>query len=234
MTYSIEIIGKRIFQERKKLKISQAELGRKISVSGKQISNYEKAVTAPPVDVLFKLCEVFDCELGFLLGEEMYSNGTKLETAIQTTTGLSAESIRAIRKITSTKRDAIFMGYEAEEFKCILNQMLSSKNFILLMEHLYELNQQYTAYHNIDDALGKELGQNRLQEALNIYCGPIDYFNDPDAPILQPEQYAAISKIDAAIDDKHNLFYALKIARYGVREVFESLISEMYPRTSEQ
>lgn len=234
MTYSVETVGKHIFLERKKQGISQAQLGKKISVSGKQISNYEKGITAPPIDVLFKLCQVFNCELGFLLGEENYSNGTKLETAIQTTTGLNSESLKTIRKITGTSKGAINFGYESEAYRHIFNQMLSSKCFILLIESIYELSQHYTAYHSVDNNLETELGRTVLQEALNLYSSQIDYFNDPNAPILQPEQYTAISKVDGAIDDKYNLSYMLKIARYEVREVFETMISEMYPRIDEQ
>lgn len=234
MTYSVEIISKRILEERKRQGLSQTDLGKKVFVSGKQISNYEKAITEPPLRVLLELCKVFSCELGFLLGEETYSNRTKLETAVQTTTGLSGESIRAIQKVTGTSPDAINFGYEAEEYKSILNQMFSSKYFILLMENLYELKQRYTAYHNVFDNLEKELGQDIFQEAIRLYKDPTeDYINDPNAPTLQPEQYAAISKIDSAIDEQDNLSYMLKISRYEVRETFESLISEMYPRVNE-
>lgn len=234
MTYNVETIGKRILHERKNLGISQTQLGEKISVSGKQISNYEKGITAPPIDVLFRLCQVFNCELGFLLGEENYSNGTKLETAIQTSTGLNSESLKAIRKITGIDRGAINWGYESKAYRGIFNQMLSSKCFILLIESIYELSQRYTAYHSVDNNLEAGLGRTVFQEALNLYSGQIDYFNDPNAPILQPEQYIAISKIDGAIDDKYNLSYMLKIARYEVREVFETMLSEMYPRIDEQ
>lgn len=233
MTYSAEIIGKRILCERKRCGITQTQLGEKLAVSGKQISNYEKGITAPPVDILFKLCQVFNCELGFLLGEEMYANGTKLGTAIQTTTGLSTESIRAIQKITSTNHDALNFGQEAETYRCILNQMLSSEYFLLLMERLYELNQHYSAYHSVFNNLEKELGKTGFQEALKRYSSRIDYFNDPNAPVLQAEQYDALLKVDGAIDDKHRLSYMLKIARYETQEVFESLISEMYPRANE-
>ena len=172
--------------------------------------------------------------MGFLLGEENYSNGTKLETAIQTSTGLNSESLKAIRKITGIDRGAINWGYESKAYRGIFNQMLSSKCFILLIESIYELSQRYTAYHSVDNNLEAGLGRTVFQEALNLYSGQIDYFNDPNAPILQPEQYIAISKIDGAIDDKYNLSYMLKIARYEVREVFETMLSEMYPRIDEQ
>ena len=233
MTYSTETVGKHILLERRKQGISQTQLGKKISVSGKQISNYEKGITAPPIDVLFRLCQVFNCEVGFLLGEENYSNGTKLETAIQTTTGLNSESLKAIQKITGTSQDAIDFGYESEAYRHIFNQMLSSKCFTMLIESIYELSRCYTAYQSVFDNLERELGQTIFQEALNLYRGPIDYLNDPNAPVLRPEQYTAISKVDSAIDDRDNLSYRLKVARYEVREIFETMISEMYPRTDE-
>lgn len=87
MKYNNEQISKMILSERTKLKISQAELGEKVGVVGKQISNYEKGKLVPPIDIVLRLCDVFKCELGYLLGEPDYADGTKIETAICNATG---------------------------------------------------------------------------------------------------------------------------------------------------
>lgn len=47
------------------------KLGDKLGVSGKQISNYESGALMPPMDILIKLCEVYECELEFLLNERV-------------------------------------------------------------------------------------------------------------------------------------------------------------------
>ena len=47
MNYSPEIIGNKIKEQRSKKKWSQDTLGKKLNMSGKQISNYEKAILTP-------------------------------------------------------------------------------------------------------------------------------------------------------------------------------------------
>ena len=51
MRYDLEKIGKTIHQERDKLKWTQVKLGKKLGVSGKQISNYENGKLLPPQDI---------------------------------------------------------------------------------------------------------------------------------------------------------------------------------------
>ena len=70
MKYSAEVTGKIIKKERDNRCWSQKTLGDKLGVSGKQISNYESGVLMPPMDILIEMCEVFDCELGYILNEE--------------------------------------------------------------------------------------------------------------------------------------------------------------------
>ena len=64
MRYDLEKIGKTIHQERDKLKWTQVKLGKKLGVSGKQISNYENGKLLPPQDILLKMAALFNCEYG--------------------------------------------------------------------------------------------------------------------------------------------------------------------------
>ena len=55
---------------RKKLKISQSELAKSIGVTQQTISAYEKGIRQPPIDVLLKLSEIFNCTIDELVKGE--------------------------------------------------------------------------------------------------------------------------------------------------------------------
>ena len=93
MKYSCELIGEKIKTERVRKGWSQEQLGDRIHLSNRQISKYEKGTTLPPLETLLDLCELFDCELGYLLGEEDYSEGTRADTFLPKELGLSLEAI---------------------------------------------------------------------------------------------------------------------------------------------
>ncbi|NBK91889.1 XRE family transcriptional regulator [bacterium 1XD21-13] len=230
MAYNAEKIGKTILAERTKLKLSQMELGKKIGIVGKQISNYEKGKTIPPIDVMLKLCDVLQCELGYLLGEPDYSEGTKLETAITTTTGLNTNALNNIRTITGTEKSCLSFGYESDSYRSILNSLFSSPQFISFIECLHDLDTAVSDSKNVFSELGNKIGKERLDEAFTFYNSPIDYEHDPHAPKLKPEQYEAMGMIDSAIDKQYGLSYTIKIARYELHEAFEALIESLYPR----
>ena len=111
MKYDQEIIRKNIATERKKLGLSQDKLGAKIHTVGKQISNYENGITLPPLGVMLKLCEVFNCELGYLLGEKQYQEGTQARTIVMDYTGLSFDAMNALLYITGTDKACLSFGY---------------------------------------------------------------------------------------------------------------------------
>lgn len=78
-----------------------------------------------------KLCEVFDCELGFLLGEEEYNSGTMLDTAIENKLKLSKAAIDSLCYLTGNDRSNILWGYESETFQRILNAFFVPMTFPL-------------------------------------------------------------------------------------------------------
>lgn len=109
-------MGKNIAKMRKGRGWSQAKLGEKLDCSGKQISIYESGKTAPSIDKLFKLCEIFKCEFGFLLGEPDYSMGTRIETAIHEETGLTKAAMDSIRLLTSTEKRLLALDTSQRNF----------------------------------------------------------------------------------------------------------------------
>ncbi len=226
MKYNSKQIGKIILAERTKLGITQTKLGKEIGTVGKQISNYEKGKLIPPIDVMLKMCAVFNCELGYLLGEADYSEGTKLETAIMNATGLSIDAMNNIRKITGKENSCLNFGYESESYQSILNSLFSSPLFIYFIECLHDLDSAISNSENVVLEIEKKIGKERLDEALRLYASIADYEHTLE---LKPEQCEALVMVDSAIGNQYDLSYPIKIARYELHEAFEALIESLYP-----
>lgn len=229
MNYSSEIIGKLIRLERVKRNWSQTQLGKKIGVSGKQISNYENGTPAPPIETLFLLCKILNCELGYLLGEADYSEGSKIETAIHDITGLSAMTIEAIKGITGATRHCPEMGYEVEKYRRILNNLLASPHFRYVVECLADLDKCISKSNEESEKLKKSLGFELYEEAMQLYCSSTDYEHDPSIAI-RPELCEAMKQIVSVINYQETFSYPMKVARYELREAFEELIEDLYPK----
>lgn len=85
-----KIIGKRIFAERKKQGWSQNDLLLKIYMSGsshKSLRSWEKGERLPDLDSLARMAEVFQCDIGYLLGD--YEERTRNAADIVRKMGLS-------------------------------------------------------------------------------------------------------------------------------------------------
>ena len=104
MNYDWEKIGVRIKYERKQQSLSQEALVEAIglSVQTRQlIGKWEKGKTIPTLGELTKLCEIFECELGYLLCE--YDCKTREATDIQEVTGLSEKAINSLVEMKNKK-----------------------------------------------------------------------------------------------------------------------------------
>ena len=230
MKYETELLGKTIRQERNKLNWTQKKLGDKIGVTGKQISNYEHGELLPPLDILEKMCKEFNCELGYLLGEEDYSEGTKLHTIIYDLYGLTPASLQAIKNITGTERNCPNLGNESDKFRRIMNNLFASANFRYFMECLAYLDDCMTAKNSLLDQLRSELGSELWEKAWAYYSDKnVDYRHDVEFQENHPEECEAMQKIKETIEQMEDLSYSVKVARYELRESFETLIKGIYP-----
>lgn len=225
MKYNAEEIGKRIKFQREKHKWTQKYLGQKLHITSKQISIYESG-TLPPLDNLLELCNLFDCELGYLLGEDTYTNGTLFETKVYDTIGLNSDSIRVLEYITNAN-SRFYFGNESQKFREILNALINSQNFITLMEALYNLD---SIYHSIQDLENKlsVFEEDTVQEAYNLLIGTTDIEHDSTIPVSSPEVLSAYKTLNTVIDKKESLEYDAKVARYESNESFLMLLNELF------
>lgn len=131
--YDWKKIGQRIKEERKKIKLSQQELADKIFISSRQtIANWENGSSKPQLEDMICLCNLFQCELGYLLVEPDYSCRTRGISYVHETTGLSEEAITNLSELftnSSTKpndqisHEVVDLILKTENDTCLLWNM---------------------------------------------------------------------------------------------------------------
>lgn len=96
MTYSFEPIGSRMKELRKEKGYSLAKVAECCGIQQYQtVSSWESGNTTPSLKNLFQMCELYGCELGYLLGE--YDCKTRKTADIKAETGLSEKSIERLK-----------------------------------------------------------------------------------------------------------------------------------------
>lgn len=253
MKHSSEKIGKNIKKERLKRGWSQAKLGKSLGVSGKQISNYENEDpnknTLPPLDILLNMCDLFDCDLGYLIGEDGYSQKTKKLTIAANETGFTEESLQQIRTVMGFPNSSKSFEFEeeADAFKRINNSFVSSPHFIALIKELKKLDDIYCnrllfvrEYKNKKSALISQLDKIDPIKAKFIrnQTPPImvEDFSPEEEKIwesLTDEEVSIIHESDAlevAEYENHDIFECdMKYQRYIIQETMAFLLNDLYP-----
>lgn len=100
------IVGKRIEKERKHLGLSQKDLLTKIfksEKSHKTLAAWEKGDRLPDLDSLALMADLFQCDIGYLLGD--YDEHTRTSADIVEETGLSEAAVDLIVKIATVNRN---------------------------------------------------------------------------------------------------------------------------------
>lgn len=96
MTYNLEITGKRMKELRKEMGYSLEKVAECCNIQQYQtVSSWESGNTLPSLKNLLQLCELYGCELGYLLGE--YDCKTQKKADIKVETGLSEKSIEWLK-----------------------------------------------------------------------------------------------------------------------------------------
>ena len=233
MNYDLEVIGKRIREERTKRGWSQKNLGDKIPVAGKQISNYEskakpnEPLHLPPLETLLKLCDVFDCELGYLLGDPEYQNGTRFRTSVSDYTNLTPEALEAIRKATGKIKGNVGVNrYNTNDYARVLNSFFCANHFLEFVRCLIELD---SSLSSLDQKWAKFESEVDVKEISQFVNSQIDYEHNSEAPELNPTQIENISSYNNLIDEEREASFKSKVARYELSIAFERLIDELYP-----
>ena len=90
-------IGMRLRTERKNLKLTQEELASQLNISSRQrVARWENGTELPVLSDLLRMCDLFGCEIGYLLCD--YDCKTRTATDIQKETGLNEQTIDFLRQ----------------------------------------------------------------------------------------------------------------------------------------
>ena len=122
MEYSAEVIGGNIKAERNKLGWTQKHLAEELDVVPKQISWYENGKLIPPMEKMLKLCEIFDCRLNDLIGEQGRTSIITIPCEIDSDDIKRKIEAKILPSIQRGLRDEI-KAYVAVEAKEILKTM---------------------------------------------------------------------------------------------------------------
>ena len=135
--YDVKRIGARIRQERKLCGISQDELGAKLSVARQTIAKWERGDSMPQLYDLLEVCNLFKCELGYMLCE--YDCKTRTATDIQAETGLSEVAISRITASISGRGIRMYTPSRDLERKALnlLLEFNGGEILALISDYLY-------------------------------------------------------------------------------------------------
>jgi len=143
--YSITKSAEIIRAKREKLGYTQDYVAEQLGLKNRQsISKLENGTQPPSWEQIVKLCNVFNCDVGFLIGEHEteiheYQNVINI-------TGLSNE---AIAKLWNLKNNR---GYESKQMLDIINALLVSPNINELLNKLFQVVElaKLCAYYEVE------------------------------------------------------------------------------------
>lgn len=92
------LLGKRIKEQRKKLGLTQKELGSLINVTKVSVCCYEKGTRTPTLETLKVLAETFNVDINYLLGNDSFEVAED-NSSSKYGTYMSKEEITFIKEI---------------------------------------------------------------------------------------------------------------------------------------
>lgn len=133
-------------------------------------ANVENGEIVPSFEQLCKLCNIFECDIGYLMGE--YSTKTHIAADIQEVTGLSEKSIETLKYYNT---DDIF----SKQIINIINFLLDIKISKPPAEvaHLYTDNESKESFDYISKKRAKELKVLDLTNPIMLLSLLHDYFS---------------------------------------------------------
>jgi len=153
-------IGERIREERIALGLKQPDFALALGLeeeSRQSVTKWENGYNVPSFKILIKMCELFDCEIGYLLCEDGYIGRTRAETDFQKATGLSK---RAVQKLFMfRKRSKGIDSFSSLNF--YIDEIIEHDEFSELLEtikkHVWGFNENNYSIHNENPEVIKSL-----------------------------------------------------------------------------
>ncbi len=94
--------GERLILVRKRKKMSQADIGKKIGINGDAVGRYERNEVRPTIEMALKLAQALEVSLDFLTG----NSDTEIDKA-------TLNRIQEINKLTNENKEHIYITLDA-------------------------------------------------------------------------------------------------------------------------
>ncbi len=172
MAYNYDEIGKRLRALRKEWGYSLDKLAAFCEVQQYQtISKWETANTIPSIKQLMKLCDLYGCDIGYLLGE--YDCKTRKATDIHAETGLSEEAVNELQdrakacKLENPDIEVLSKLITMTEFW----QMIREIRLMISADENYSDSEKNTVYQRNDSVTltGKRIGDFYRNNAVSSF-----------------------------------------------------------------
>ena len=108
----MENLGKTITGYRKKLSLTQKDLGEKLNVSPQAVSKWENGQAEPDASTIKKLCEIFKISTDELLGNTPPADGVAVASAMEPT-----ENVFTVNALQTASVPNAAQSYEYYKFK---------------------------------------------------------------------------------------------------------------------
>lgn len=163
-------IGERIKKEREAAGYTQSDFAVALGLqedSRQSVGFWENGNRLPRIEILLKMCELFDCEIGYLLCEPGFNCKTRKATDVQKSTGLSE---KAVQRLFTFRKQSKRAGGNSN-FDAYLNSIIENNSFVELLEaikkHVWSFNHDH---YGIDQQ--NEEVQDALANTFN--CEPFE------------------------------------------------------------
>ena len=230
MKYELDKIGERLRARREELRMTLKVVGEKLNISLNQVSRHELGKANPTLELLLKYCEIYECELGYLLGEEEYLSGTKLNTAIEEKTGLTPKTINCIHNMLFLWKYVLKETCNSK--KRSLNDLLSNPHFDEVINCLVNLNTSYEIYTKNKAEMQKSI-KNNFETVMETNSEINDMLINLDNPDTIKSITESVEILNLYASEYYIRLreseYKVKVNRFDLSESFRVLIDDMYP-----
>lgn len=180
MKYSnrLSTVGNRIRKEREKIGLKKSDFLPRIyksETSHKTLTAWENGERLPDTDSLALMAELFDCDMGYLLGD--YAEHHRVTADICTETGLTEKAVDVILQYKNQNPEYIkslnFL-LESDNFESVLSSICEYSETLHLLKGLEMIKakrigsanstREYKPDINLLDRISKELDNSDLKE----------------------------------------------------------------------
>lgn len=159
------ILANRIKLEREYQSLSQEQIAEKLGLakeSRQTISAWESGKRKPSLDLLEKLCDIFECDLDYLTGRYEYK--TRGHTDIFEKTGLSEDAIKSLTEIKE-KQETVIGSAKIMLLNAMLEDVMFLENAANVIYALHMIPDESSVYVSFHDKNGVANGSALISDS---------------------------------------------------------------------